>query len=162
MNRALSGYSDTSSIDEETLLQQELARLQRQYRVMENERKEVSDRDHGWFLTEGSIQVLAKTRDPRIKTGWSRTEQSGSGLQIFEILDQLRPGRNKSKIGPTRIETNNLQRSFLVQDKQTRTRKSSKTRDSTELGPVNLENMAVHGSMTETKLNSRRVNSRSA
>ena len=44
MNRALSGYSDTSSIDEETLLQQELARLQRQYRVMENERKEVSCR----------------------------------------------------------------------------------------------------------------------
>ena len=44
MNRALSGYSDTSSIDEETLLQQELARLQRQYRVMENERKEVSGR----------------------------------------------------------------------------------------------------------------------
>ena len=65
MNRALSGYSDTSSIDEETLLQQELARLQRQYRVMENERKEVSGR----FWAEGSIQVLAKTRDPRIKTG---------------------------------------------------------------------------------------------
>jgi len=41
MNRAISSYSDTSSIDEETLLQQELARLQRQYRVMENERKEV-------------------------------------------------------------------------------------------------------------------------
>lgn len=40
MNRAISSYSDTSSIDEETLLQQELARLQRQYRVMENERKE--------------------------------------------------------------------------------------------------------------------------
>ena len=65
MNRALSGYSDTSSIDEETLLQQELARLQRQYRVMENERKEVSGR----FWAEGSIQGLAKTRDPRIKTG---------------------------------------------------------------------------------------------
>ena len=32
----------------------------------------------------------------------------------------------------------------------------------TELGPVNLENTAVHGSMTETKLNSRHVNSRSA
>ena len=47
MNRALSGYSDTSSIDEETLLQQELARLQRQYRVMENERKEVSGRTIG-------------------------------------------------------------------------------------------------------------------
>ena len=30
-----------SSIDEETLLQQELARLQRQYRTMENERKAV-------------------------------------------------------------------------------------------------------------------------
>lgn len=42
MNRAISSYSDTSSIDEETLLQQELARLQRQYRVMENERKEVN------------------------------------------------------------------------------------------------------------------------
>jgi len=40
MNRAISSYSDTSSIDEETLLQQELARLQRQYRVMENQRKE--------------------------------------------------------------------------------------------------------------------------
>merc|ERR1712126_359767 len=40
MNRAISSYSDTSSIDEETLLQQELARLQRQYRVMESERKE--------------------------------------------------------------------------------------------------------------------------
>ena len=41
MDRAISGYSDTSSIDDETLLKQELARLQRQYRVMENERKEV-------------------------------------------------------------------------------------------------------------------------
>ena len=41
MDRAISGYSDTSSIDDETLLKQELARLQRQDRVMENERKEV-------------------------------------------------------------------------------------------------------------------------
>jgi len=39
MNRAVSSYSDVSSIDEETLLQQELSRLQRQYRIMENERK---------------------------------------------------------------------------------------------------------------------------
>jgi len=39
MNRAISSYSDASSIDEETLLQQELSRLQRQYRIMENERK---------------------------------------------------------------------------------------------------------------------------
>jgi len=40
MNRAVSSYSDVSSIDEETLLQQELSRLQRQYRIMENERKQ--------------------------------------------------------------------------------------------------------------------------
>jgi hypothetical protein len=39
MNRAISSYSDVSSIDEETLLQQELSRLQRQYKIMENERK---------------------------------------------------------------------------------------------------------------------------
>ena len=41
MNRAISSYSDASSIDEETLLKQELSRLQRQYRIMENERKTV-------------------------------------------------------------------------------------------------------------------------
>lgn len=39
MNRAISNYSDASSVDEETLLKQELSRLQRQYRIMENERK---------------------------------------------------------------------------------------------------------------------------
>jgi len=39
MNRAISSYSDASSVDEETLLKQELSRLQRQYRIMENERK---------------------------------------------------------------------------------------------------------------------------
>ena len=41
MNRAISSYSDASSVDEETLLKQELSRLQRQYRIMENERKTV-------------------------------------------------------------------------------------------------------------------------
>ena len=43
MNRAISNYSDASSVDEETLLKQELSRLQRQYRIMENERKTVRD-----------------------------------------------------------------------------------------------------------------------
>ena len=51
MNRAISSYSDASSIDEETLLKQELSRLQRQYRIMENERKTVFIFQLTFFLT---------------------------------------------------------------------------------------------------------------
>ena len=51
MNRAISSYSDASSVDEETLLKQELSRLQRQYRIMENERKTVLINFWVLFLT---------------------------------------------------------------------------------------------------------------
>ena len=65
MNRAISSYSDTSSIDEETLLQQELARLQRQYRVMENERKEVRSTQFGSVVTSECLEDIECTSSQR-------------------------------------------------------------------------------------------------
>ena len=41
MNRAVSNYTE-STVDEEVLLNQELARRQREYRIMENDKQKVS------------------------------------------------------------------------------------------------------------------------
>ena len=102
-------------------------------------------------------------RDARTKTGWSRIEQNGPGprtepeqeqqnldildrartRKILVILNQLGPGPNKLKIGPTRTETINFQRygtrTFQnLRPDRTRTKKHFKTSDWIGPGPTKI------------------------
>ena len=52
MTRAVSNYTE-SSVDEAVLLNQELAKRQREYRIMENEKKQVK------------IKIVSKTLELR-------------------------------------------------------------------------------------------------
>merc|ERR1712168_78579 len=87
MNRAISSYSDTSSIDEETLLQQELARLQRQYRVMENERKEKTL----------NARILRGTQETAIAQLEKELEELDTNMKLANSPGMKKQDRENSK-----------------------------------------------------------------